>query len=102
MDTEGHHQDDPIMVTMFEGLTDCDNLWEERNTLAVALRKIARLMDFDPCAHLTDEEDEIIKLCDAALRAVFPEDPLGEKAIYDCPAADGRNRLREEADHGAD
>lgn len=100
MDTEGHHQDDPIMVTMFEGLTDCDDLWEERNTLAVALRKIARLMDFDPCAHLTDEEDEIIKLCDHALVEVFPEDPLGEKAIYDCPSADGTNRLRDEMEGG--
>lgn len=93
---------EPIVVTVMEGITDCDEVWGERNRLAVALRKIGSLLDMDPCAHLTDEEDEIIKLCDTALRAVFPEDPLGEKAIYDCPDAHGVNRLREEADRGTD
>lgn len=98
MDSEGHHQDDPIIVTMFEGSSDNDALWEERNTLAVALRRIhQRCLDGGEGVR-----GGVYLLANRALAEVFHEDPLGEKAIYDCPAADGRNRLREEADHGAD
>lgn len=97
MDREGHHQDDPIVVTMFEGSSDNDDLWEERNTLAVALRKIIAGDGTPP--HLW-EIDDARDVAETALVEVFPEDPLGKRAIYDCPAADGRTRLREELDHG--
>ncbi len=111
MDSEGH-QDDPIIVTMFEGSSDNDDLWEERNRLAIGLRIIIAEIDdthaADPASaeapcYLVDYVRVVESLRDAALGALgdtFPDDPLGEKAIYDCPAADGRNRLREELDHG--
>lgn len=80
--------DDPMMVTVFEGLGDNEALWEERNTLAVALRKIVSMYQLDQ-QHYTAK---------AALEAVFPDDPLGRMPLYDCPDAQGRNRLREELD----
>lgn len=87
--------DDPMMVTVFEGLGDNEALFEDRNTLAVALRAIVAHLD------LPDEEistDAIWATAVDTLGIVFPDDPLGEQALYDCPAADGRNRLREELD----
>lgn len=85
---------EPIMVTVAEGTTDCDEVWEERNRLAVALRKIIAGDGSPP--HLWDIDDAR-DVAETALASVFPEDPLGEKAIYDCPDAHGVNRLADEA-----
>lgn len=97
MDSEGHHQDDPMIVTIVEGLTDCDSVWDERNTLAVALRKIIAGDGAPPHLWGIDDARDV---AETALDEVFPEDPLGEKAIYDCPSADGTNRLRDEIEGG--
>lgn len=102
---------EPIVVTMYLGRSDNDDLWEERNTLAVALRTIKARAD-RPSLHPSSVDfpqyritlwDEIMTMGEismAALREVFPEDPLGEQAIYDCPSADGTNRLRDEMERG--
>lgn len=84
--------DDPMMVTVFEGLGDNEALWEDRNRLAIALRIIVSEIEVG---------DTLASIRDAAFGAlsdVFPGDPLGEKPLYDCPDAHGRNRLREELD----
>lgn len=80
--------DDGVSVTVAEAMTDCDELFEDRNTLAVALRSIV----------VHGSKVGIDGTAWKALEAVFPDDPLGEQALYDCADADGRNRLREELD----
>lgn len=102
MDSEGHHQDDPIVVTMYLGRSDNDALWEERNTLAVALRRLVALDRGEMALwEMADGGLYGATWGAVALRAlteVFPEDPLGERAIYDCPDLHGVNLLREELD----
>lgn len=97
---------EPIVVTVAEGLTDCDEVWGERNTLAVALRRLVALDRGDMA--LWEMADGHLygatwgEVAFKALTEVFPEDPMGERAIYDCPDVHGVNHLREEADRGTD
>lgn len=100
-------------VVMREATTDCEEVWEERNRLAVALRRIVAINqgDFAIWGFVNQPSvgatwGDVARL---ALADVFPEDPLGERPIYDCPDAYGVNRLaeerftiEEEADRGED
>lgn len=102
--------DDGVSVTVAEAMTDCDELWEERNRLAIGLRVIIAEIDdthaADPSSadapnYLRDYALIVMSLRDAAFGALsdtFPDDPLGRMPLYDCPDAHGRNRLREELD----
>lgn len=97
---------EPIVVTVAEGMTDCDEVWAERNRLALALRQVVALHGGSMAIwEMNDGSLVGATWGDVAMNAlveVFPEDPLGEQAIYDCPDARGVNRLREEADRGTD
>lgn len=78
-----------------------DELYEQRNTLAVALRRVHALRPEDAPGYgimepgeeaewLVEQSDRIVM---DALEQVFPGDPFGTEGLYDCPAADGINYL---------
>lgn len=74
--------------------TENEDLYEQRAILGQALRRVVEgYKRGEPGFMLRDAADR-------ALERVFPGDPLGNRAMYDCPMWDGSNPIEDVAEEG--